>query len=81
MHRQRLARLEEQSLRAGGELDEVGYAARLAADLDDVAALHVDRSDLDIGGEGAAGGRSPHWFAWRGSDVSSGVWQEQSQAS
>ncbi|MFB6508773.1 hypothetical protein ACFCW4_01775 [Streptomyces virginiae] len=39
MERQRLACLEEQSLGAGAELDEVGYATRLAADLDDVAAL------------------------------------------
>ncbi|MFI8276460.1 hypothetical protein ACIGBH_16395 [Streptomyces sp. NPDC085929] len=39
MHREGLTRLEEQPLGAGAELDEVGYAARLAADLDDVAAL------------------------------------------
>ncbi|WP_420079602.1 hypothetical protein [Streptomyces sp. JL4002] len=51
MHRQNLARLEEQPLGAGGKLDEVGDAARLAADLDDVAALHANRSDFDVGGE------------------------------
>ncbi|WP_209441786.1 hypothetical protein [Streptomyces roseus] len=39
VHREGLTRLEEQPLCAGAELDEVSHAARLAADLDDVAAL------------------------------------------
>ncbi|MFK0235949.1 hypothetical protein [Streptomyces vinaceus] len=79
MQREDLARLEEQALCAGAELDEVGYAARLTADLDDVAALDAVRGDFDVRRECAAGG--PHPFACWGSEASPAVWQEQAQAS
>ncbi|MEU8938782.1 hypothetical protein AB0C97_12175 [Streptomyces goshikiensis] len=62
MHRERFARLEEEALRTSGKLDEVDYAARPAADLDDVTTLHVGRCDLNVGGERAAGRPSLHWF-------------------
>ncbi|MFD7084442.1 hypothetical protein ACFYXV_13960 [Streptomyces sp. NPDC002181] len=39
MHRRHLSRLEYQPLSAVAELAEFGHAARLAADLDDVAWL------------------------------------------
>ncbi|MFD7081282.1 hypothetical protein [Streptomyces sp. NPDC059918] len=81
MHRQHLARLEEQSLRTSRHLNEVGDSARLATDLDDVAELDADRCDLDAGGVRAAGGLSSHWFACRGAEASSATWQEQAQAS
>ncbi|MFD5410834.1 hypothetical protein [Streptomyces nojiriensis] len=51
MHSQNFARLEEQALGTCAHLDEVGDSARLAADLDDVAAPHGERSDFDAGGE------------------------------
>lgn len=81
MHGQEFARLEAESLGAGGELDQVDDAAWLAAYLDYVAALDGGGGDLDVRGEGAAWGPSGHWVTRRGSDRSSGVWQGQSQAS
>ncbi|MDV9187094.1 hypothetical protein R6L23_02485 [Streptomyces sp. SR27] len=50
----------------------------MAADLDDVAALHGGRGDLDRGREGTAGGKAVH-------DVASGdvvvEWQGQAHVS
>ncbi|WP_346768264.1 hypothetical protein [Streptomyces sp. R301] len=57
---------------------EVSYSARLAADLDDVAALHGGRGDLDWGGECAARGEAVHEVA--SGDVVA-EWQEQAHAS
>ncbi|MET9700659.1 hypothetical protein ABZY31_27580 [Streptomyces sp. NPDC006529] len=51
MHRQDFARLEQEALRTSVELNEIGHAARPTADLDDVAAPHVGRCDLDLGGK------------------------------
>ncbi|MFI5636482.1 hypothetical protein ACIA8H_03585 [Streptomyces goshikiensis] len=79
MHRQHLTGLEQQPLCAGAELHEVGYSARLTADLDYVAALDAARGDFDVRREFAAGG--PHPFACWSSEASSAVWQEQAHAS
>ncbi|KOG17064.1 hypothetical protein ADK35_24700 [Streptomyces viridochromogenes] len=54
MHGQQLSRLEEKSLAALGKLEEVAHPARLATELDDVAALHSGRGDLDVGCQRAA---------------------------
>ncbi|GGY21757.1 hypothetical protein GCM10010299_29790 [Streptomyces tanashiensis] len=78
MHRQEFARFEEEAFGATGQLAEVSYSARLAANLDDVAALHRGRGDLDRGSQRAAGGQAVH-------DIASGdvvaEWQEQAHAS
>ncbi|MFB7058893.1 hypothetical protein ACWF95_28200 [Streptomyces vinaceus] len=81
MQRQHLTRLEKQALGPSWHLDEVGDAAWLTTDLDDVAALDADRRDLDADGVRASGGSPSHWFACRGSKASSTTWQEQAHAS
>jgi hypothetical protein len=60
MHGQQLSRLEEELLAALGELEEVAHPACLAAELDDVAALHGGRGDLDVGCERASGCPAAH---------------------
>ncbi|KQX57985.1 hypothetical protein ASE09_28625 [Streptomyces sp. Root66D1] len=78
VHRQEFARFEKEALGAAGELAEVRYSARLAADLDDVAALDRGRGDLDRGSECTAGGHAVHEAA---SGDMAGEWQGQTHAS
>ncbi|GGV15286.1 hypothetical protein GCM10010275_65780 [Streptomyces litmocidini] len=78
MHRQEFARLEEKALGSGGQLAEVSYSARLAANLDHAAALHRGRGDLVRGGEYAARRKAVHEAA---SGAVSAEWQEQPHAS
>ncbi len=78
---QQLTRVEDESLRSAGQLEEVAHPAMLASDLDDVAALHARRGDFDRGKHRATECRYLH----RAASVCTGhlatVWHEQSQAS
>jgi hypothetical protein len=60
VHGQQLAGVEHKPLGSAGQLKEVDHSAVLAADLDDVAALHAGRSDLDGGEHDATGYVSSH---------------------
>ncbi|WP_331461995.1 hypothetical protein [Streptomyces sp. KMM 9044] len=81
MDRQQLARVEHESFRSAGQLEEVGHPALLAPDLDDVTALHAGRGDLDRGEHRAAKFRSPHHAASVGVGRLAMAWHEQAQAS
>lgn len=81
MHGEQFARLEAQVLRSTGELAEVGHATWVTADLDDVAALHTGRGDLDGGGRCTARCPAPHWGPSVRLPRSATVWQEQLHAS
>ncbi|OXY99954.1 hypothetical protein BEK98_01790 [Streptomyces diastatochromogenes] len=60
MYGQQLSRLEEELLGALGELEEVSHSVGPATELDDVAALHGGRADLDVGYQRAAGRPAAH---------------------
>lgn len=77
MYGQQFARLEDQLLGPLRELEEVAHSAGLTAELDDVAALHGGRSDLDGGDQRAAGGWGPHATAPTGTDGSGVEWHGQ----
>ncbi|KES05755.1 hypothetical protein BU52_18275 [Streptomyces toyocaensis] len=81
MDRQQLARVEHESFGPAGQLEEVSHPAVPAPDLDDVAALHAGRGDLDRGEHRAAECRFPHRAASVGTGQLAMVWHEQSQTS
>nr|WP_189835523.1 hypothetical protein [Streptomyces zaomyceticus] len=78
MQGQEFARFEVESLGPAGHVEEVGDAARLAAYLDDVAALDGGGRDFDRGGHGTAGYPSAHRLPPVGEVVR---WHEQVQDS
>ncbi|MFI9627531.1 hypothetical protein [Streptomyces sp. NPDC052042] len=65
---QQLARLELQLLGIARQLAEVTHPACPAADLDDVAAPHGGRGDLDGGWQRSPGRLSPHRCTSPGAD-------------
>lgn len=81
MYGQQFARLEDQLLRSLGELEEVSHPEGMAAELDDVAALHGGRGDLDVGDQRAAGGIRRHRVTPKDTDGSTLEWHGQSHAS
>lgn len=81
MYGQQFARLEDQLLGPLGELKEVAHSAGLTAELDDVAALHGGRSDLDGGDQRAAGSWGPHAIATTGTNGSGVEWHGQTHTS
>ncbi|WP_329618454.1 hypothetical protein OG244_21310 [Streptomyces brevispora] len=70
MYGQQLARLEDQLLGPLGELKEVTHPASLAAELDDVAALHSGRGHLDVRSQRTDGGSVLHRVTSTGADWS-----------
>ncbi|AOW87033.1 hypothetical protein BC342_11200 [Streptomyces olivaceus] len=81
MYGQQFARLEDQLLSSLGELEEVAHPECMAAELDDVPALHGGRGDLDVGDQRAAGGVRPHRVTSKDADESTPEWHGQSHAS
>lgn len=81
MYGQQFARLEDQLLGSVGELEEISHSAGLTAELDDVAALHGGRSDLDGGNQRAAGGWCPHAITFTGADGPGVEWHGQMHTS
>ncbi|MFF1438494.1 hypothetical protein [Streptomyces sp. NPDC058295] len=65
-----------------GQLEEVAHPARPSADLDDVAALHSGRGDLDWLGYLCAAERPlPHFCTSAGVDWLDAAWHGQSHTS
>ncbi|MFE7961046.1 hypothetical protein [Streptomyces sp. NPDC057413] len=64
-----------------GELEEVAHSAGPTAELDDVAALHRGRRNLDVGNQRAAGRPFDHCFTSTDEDLPDAEWQAQSHAS
>jgi hypothetical protein len=81
VHGQQFTRLETKPLGPTGQLEEIGHAARLATDLENVATLHAGRGDLDVGSQRAAGCPCPHGDTSVAVPRSTAAWQEQAQAS
>jgi hypothetical protein len=78
---QQLARVEDESFRSARQLEEVSHSTLLTTDLDDVAALHARRGDLDRGKHRATGCHYLHRAASFRARRLAMVWHEQSQAS
>lgn len=81
MYGQQFPRLEDQLFGPLGELEEVSYSAGLTAELNDVAALHSGRGDLDGGNQHTDGGSVPHAVTSTGTDGSGVEWHGQSHTS
>lgn len=82
MHGEQFARLETQALRSTGKLEKIGHATQLTAELDDVAALHARRGDLDRNGHCIARCQALHWgTSVRSLPLVATVWHEQLHAS
>lgn len=81
MYGQQFARLENKLLGPMGELDEIAYPAGLTAELDDVAALHGGRSDLDGGSQCTTRGVELHAITFTGTDEPGTEWHGQMHTS
>jgi hypothetical protein len=62
-------------------LEEVSHPEGMAAELDDVTALHGGRGDLDVGDQCAARGIRRHRVTSMDADGSTPEWHGQSHAS
>jgi hypothetical protein len=78
---QQLARLEVELLGALGELEEVTHPAGCPAELDDVAALHGGRGDLNVGCQRAARSPAAHRPASTGVEWWDAEWHGQAHVS
>lgn len=81
MYGQQFARLEDELLGPLRELEEISHSAGLTAELNDVAALHRCRGDLDGGNQRTDGGSVPHAVTSTGTDESGAEWHGQSHTS
>lgn len=78
---QQLSRLEQELLRALGQLDEVAHPAGSTADLDDVAPQNGGRRDLDVGCQRTPEGPVAHRFTAGRVEWSGAGWQGQAHVS